>query len=55
VTDAPHLFDGGDGGGATPGNGVGGNRIRMADVKNDPVAFLQASEKVARGEAQWTE
>ncbi len=55
VTDAPHVFDGGDGGGATPGNGVSGNRIRMADVKNDPVAFLQASEKVARGEAQWTE
>jgi len=27
----------------------------MADVQSDPVAFLQASEKVARGEAQWSE
>lgn len=54
VTDAPHLFDGGDGGGARPG-GVGGNRIRMADVRDDPVAYVQAVEKVARGEAQWQE
>lgn len=54
VTDAPHLFDGGDGGGARPG-GAGGNRIRMADVRNDPVAYVQAVEKVARGEAQWQE
>ena len=53
VTEAPHLFDGGDGGGARPGGGVGGNQIRMDEVRNDPVAFLQASEKVARGEAKW--
>ena len=55
VTEAPHLFDGGDGGGATPGGGVGGGMIRMQDVQHDPVAFLQASEKVARGEAKWSE
>jgi hypothetical protein len=55
VTEAPHLFDGGDGGGARPGNGVGGNQIRMDEVRNDPVAFLQASERVARGEAKWAE
>ena len=55
VTEAPHLFDGGDGGGARPGGGVGGNQIRMDEVRNDPVAFLQASERVARGEAKWAE
>ena len=55
VTEAPHLFDGGDGGGARPGGGVGGNQIRMQDVQSDPVAFLQASEKVARGEAKWVQ
>jgi hypothetical protein len=55
VTEAPHLFDGGDGGGARPGGAAGGNRIRMADVRDDPAAFLQASERVARGEASWSE
>lgn len=55
VSDAPHLFDGGDGGGARPGGAAGGNVIRLADVKNDPVAFLQASERVTRGEAKWAE
>lgn len=55
VTEAPHLFDGGDGGGARPGGGPGGNRIRMEDVRNDPVAYVQAVEKINRGEASWAE
>lgn len=53
VTDAPHLFDGGDGGGARPGGAAGGSVINLADVKNDPVAFHAACEKVNRGDAKW--
>jgi hypothetical protein len=52
VTDAPHLFDGGDGGGARPG-GAGGAGINIADVKDDPAAFVAAAERVNKGEAKW--
>lgn len=52
VTEAPHLFDGGDGGGARPG-GAGGAGIRLQDVKDDPVAFVAAVERVNSGEAKW--
>lgn len=52
VTDAPHLFDGGDGGGARPG-GAGGIGINLRDVKDDPAAFVAAAEKVNKGEAKW--
>jgi hypothetical protein len=55
VTEAPHLFDGGDGGGARPGGGVAGGQIRLQDVKDDPAAYLAAVESVTRGEAKWAE
>jgi len=55
VTEAPHLFDGGDGGGARPGGAGGGGAIRMSEVINDPAAYLQAVEKINAGEAKWAE
>lgn len=55
VTEAPHLFDGGDGGGARPGGGAGAGQIRMQDVVNDPAAYLQAVEQINKGEAKWAE
>lgn len=54
VDEAPHLFEGGSGGGARAGGPAGGKAVYSRDeYRNDPQGFANVAAEIAEGKATW--